>query len=518
VAGSDFDPHLSWQYASRGRILSTTSYRKLEERFRRIIAVDEAADMLYWDQVTMMPEGGRSARAEQLAALSVLSHELITSPQTEQWLAEADEAALDSWQAANLREMRRKHTHATALTPDLVEAMSRAATLCEAGWRQAKREDDFGAVRSLLAETVNLTSQAATAKAERLGVPPYEALMDAYEPGARTAEIDVIFDDYTAFLPAFLARVMEQQHSRPAPSEPRGPFPIATQKALARQVMERLGFQFEHGRLDESPHPFCTGRAGDVRVTTRYRDEETTFGLMGVIHETGHAIYERQLPAQWRFQPVGKARGLVLHESQSLIFEMQAARTLPFCSFLSRLLLDAFHGNEQVFVPENLLRLYCRVKPGYIRISADEVTYPAHVALRYRLERALMAGDLVVKDLPAAWNDGMKASLGLDVQTDRDGCLQDPHWYEGVFGYFPFYSLGAMTAAQLFNAACLAYPEIPVEIGRGCFDALRLWLARNVHQLGSSLSTNEILEQATGRKLDSSVFKRHLATRYLNGD
>jgi carboxypeptidase Taq len=492
-----------------------TPYQELEERFRRIIAIDEAAEMLYWDQATVMPEGGRPARAEQLAALSLHAHELITAPRTGELLVEADGSILDPWQAANLREMRRKHAHSTALRSDLVDAMSRASTACEAAWRQARREDDFSVVKPLLEEIVKLVRQAANAKAEKLGVPPYEALMDQFEPGARTAEIDAIFADYMAFLPEFLASVLEHQHARPAPIEPVGHFPIATQKALARRVMEHLGFQFEQGRLDESPHPFCIGRAGDVRITTRYREDETTHALMGVIHETGHALYERQLPAEWRFQPVGRARGMVLHESQSLIFEMQAARSLPFCRFLSNLLREAFPGNETAFAPANLVRLYSRVKPDFIRVEADEVTYPAHVVLRYRLERALIAGDLSVAELPAAWNDGMKALLGLEVASDRAGCLQDAHWYEGAFGYFPFYSLGAMTAAQLFDAACTAHPEIPLEIGQGRFDTLRQWLARNVHQLGASLSSDEIVEQATGRKLDTGVFKRHLTHRYL---
>jgi carboxypeptidase Taq len=405
--------------------LSATPYLQLEERFRRIIAVDGAAKLLHWDQRTMMPESGREARAEQLAALGVHAHELLTSPDTAQWLDAVNEQSLDPWQAANFREMRRKHAHATALRGDLVDAMSRASTACEAAWRQARRDDDFSIVRPLLKEIVNLTRQAGVAKAEKLGVPPYEALMDVYEPGARTAAIDVIFADYMAFFREFLPRVLEHQRVRLEPIEPAGPFLVARQKALARQVVEQLGFRFEHGRLDESPHPFCIGWAGDVRITTRYREDEMTQALMGVIHETGHALYERQLPAKWRFQPVGGARGMVLHESQSLIFEMQTARTRAFCKFLSNLLHEAFPGHEDAFAAGNLFRLYCQVKPGFIRVNADEVTYPTHVVLRYELERALIAGDLTVSNLPAAWNDGIKASLGLDVHSDRDGCLQN---------------------------------------------------------------------------------------------
>jgi carboxypeptidase Taq len=495
--------------------LPSASYSQLEERFRRILAVDGAVNLLHWDQHTMLPEGGRETRAEQLAALNVHTHELLTSPETVDGLAAAEEQSLDLWQAANLREMRRRHAHAAALTPDLVAALSRAATVCEAAWRQAKRDDDFRIVKPLLEEIVNLTRQAAIAKSAKLGVPPYEALMDLFEPGARTTAIDMIFADYMAFLPDFLAHVLEHQRTQPDPIEPTGPFPIARQKALAREIVEQLGFRFEYGRLDESPHPFCLGWPGDVRITTRYGDNEMMQALMGVIHETGHALYERQLPAQWRFQPVGRARGMVLHESQSLMFEMQAARTVAFCHFLSPLLKQAFPGNEKSFTAENLSRLYCRVKPGFIRVEADEITYPAHVVLRYRLEQALIGGDLGVPDLPGAWNDAMKASLGLEVRSDRSGCLQDIHWYEGLFGYFPCYTLGAMTAAQLFQAAKAKHPEIMNEIRQGRFDTLREWLGENVHSLGSSLSTGQVVERATGSKLDIRAFKDHLAVRYL---
>lgn len=496
-------------------LLSSAQYSKLEERFRRIVAVEGAVNLLHWDQHTMMPDGGRETRGEQLAALSVHAHELLTSPETGDWLAATDEQLLDPWQVANLNEMRRQHAHATALTADLVAAMSRAATACEAAWRQAKRENDFRIVKPLLEEIVNLTRQAAKAKADRLGLLPYEALMDMFEPGARTAAIDVVFADYIAFLPDFLSRVLERQRTQTEPIQPYGEFPLASQKVLARQIAERLGFRFDHGRLDESLHPFCLGWPGDVRMTTRYRKDEIIQALMGVIHETGHALYERQLPAKWRFQPVGKARGMALHESQSLIFEMQAARTAAFCGFLSRLLNQTFPGHEEAFAADNLVRLYCRVRPGSIRVEADEVTYPAHVVLRYRLEQALIVGDLAVTDLPAAWNDGMISWLGLEVRTDREGCLQDVHWYEGLFGYFPCYTLGAITAAQLFRAATAAHPQILTEIEQGRFDTLRVWLAENVHQLGSSLSTDEVLERVTGSKLSIEGFKSHLVARYL---
>jgi carboxypeptidase Taq len=497
--------------------ISTSAYSRLEQRFRRLSALQEAAGMLHWDMSAMMPDGGRPPRAEQLATLGVVCHELLTAPETDDLLDQAEDkaATLDDWQRANLSEMRRAHTHATALDSDLVEAMSKAATACEAVWREARPKADFAMVYPLLSEVLNLTRQAAVAKAEKLGCSPYEALMDQYEPAAREAEIDRIFADYGTFLPEFLQRVLEHQARQGKPLEPKGPFPIDVQRRLARRVMEGLGFDFDHGRLDESLHPFCGGVPEDVRITTRYREDEFVQALMGVIHETGHALYERNLPADWRMQPVGLARGMTVHESQSLLMEMQAARSAQFCRHLSSLLRETFPGNEEALSAENLRRLYSWVQPGFIRVEADEVTYPAHVILRYRLEQALIRGDLQLADMPGVWNAEFKKLLGLEVPSDREGCLQDLHWYDGAFGYFPCYSLGAMAAAQFFDAACKAHPSIPAEIAQGKFSTLQGWLKANVHGLGSSLTTSEIIARATGRPLDPAVFKAHLQRRYL---
>jgi carboxypeptidase Taq len=494
-----------------------SAYAGLEQRFRRLSALQEAGGMLHWDMSTMMPDGGRPARAEQLAALGVICHEILTDAKTGDLLdaAEAEKGALTDWQRANLKEMRRAHTHATAIGSDLVEAMSKAATACEAAWREARPKGDFALVRPLLSEVLNLARQAAAAKAGKLGCSPYEALMDQYEPGAREAEIDGVFADYGAFLPDFLPRVLEHQARQGVPVMPQGPFPPAVQKELAKRVMAVLGFDFAHGRLDESLHPFCSGVPEDVRITTRYTEDQFVQALMGVIHETGHALYERNLPGEWRLQPVGVARGMTVHESQSLLMEMQAARSAQFCRYLSGLLRQTFPGNDGALSADNLRRLYSRVEPGFIRVDADEVTYPAHVILRYRIEKALFRDELQLADVPQVWREEFGKLLGLDVPSDREGCLQDVHWFEGAFGYFPCYSLGAMTAAQLFDAACRAHPEILGEIEHGRFATLQDWLKANVHSLGSSLSTAEIVTRATGRPLDVAVFKRHLERRYL---
>src|SRR5258707_1125758 len=491
-------------------------YPDLEQRFRRLSLLRDATAMLQWDMMAMMPAGGAAARAEQLATLHLVCHEQLTDPRLSDLLDAAEaEPGLAPWQRANLAEMRRGWVHATALDARLVEAMSRATNRCEQLWRQARPAADFALVLPALREVLGLVREAAAAKAERLGVSPYEALLDEYEPGGRTAVIDAVFDDLAQFLPGFRDKVMARQAAQPAPLTPAGPFPVGTQRAPGEALMKAVGFDFAHGRLDTSLHPFCGGVPDDVRLTTRYGDHEFGSALMGTLHETGHALYERGLPADWRHQPVGRARGMSIHESQSLLLEMQACRPRAFMSFLGPLVAQAFGGDGAAWQPDNLHRLYTRVKPGFIRVDADEVTYPAHVILRYRLERLLVDGELDLADLPAAWNQGMADLLGIVPPSDREGCLQDIHWYDGAWGYFPTYTLGAMTAAQLFDAAKRNRPEIPDAIAEGDFAPLVGWLRENLHGLASSLPTPALVERATGRPLDAGIFKRHLETRYL---
>ena len=279
--------------------------------------------------------------------------------------------------------------------------------------------------------------------------------------------------------------------------------------------MERLGFDFDHGRLDVSLHPFCGGTRDDVRITTRYDETDFTSSLMGVLHETGHALYDMGLPANWRGRPAGEARGMSLHESQSLLIEMQVCRSPEFLGFATPIMAEAFGGDGPAWETENLIRLYTRVQPGFIRVDADEVTYPAHVILRYRLERSMIEGQMEARDLPAAFNEGMQNLLGITPPDDGLGCLQDLHWYDGAWGYFPTYTLGALSAAQLFAAAKQADAQINPAIGRGDFKPLMTWLRQNVHAKASLHSTRDILTQATGKPLDAEVFKSHLEKRYL---
>jgi carboxypeptidase Taq len=472
-----------------------------------------------------MPAGASPVRAETNAGLRVLSHELLTGAELGDLLDKVDSEhnQLDEWQRANVAEMRWQRLHATAVPADLVHALAMIESRTEMAWRAAKPANDFPAVRALLEETVRLVREASVAKAEALGLSPYDALMDQWDPGLRTAFVDPIFDAYGRFLPGFLERVLEKQSREELPIE--GPVPIERQRALALDAMRAVGFDFNRGRLDESLHPFCGGAPGDVRITTRYDEHDFARSLMGVLHETGHAMYELGLPEAWRRQPVGEARGMTVHESQSLLVEMQACRSREFLAWLAPQLRAAFGGSEAVrdaasgggaWSETNLRRHLTRVRRSFIRVDADEVTYPAHVILRYRLERGLLSGDLPVADLPDAWAHGLQTLLGIRPPDDRRGCLQDIHWYSATFGYFATYSLGAMTAAQLFGAAAIAEPGLRDDLARGDFRRLMGWLRTNVHAQGRRFSTEALVTRATGRPLDPAIFQAHLQRRYLD--
>ena len=493
-----------------------TPYEELEARFRELSHLGHAGAILHWDEASMMPPGGGEARGESMALLAAIGHQRLTDPELGGLLDQAEDAAeqLDPWQQANLRAMRRSQQRASAVPESLVHATQIACTRCVQAWRIARGNDDWPAVRPLLEEVVRLTIEGATALGESFSLAPYDALLDGYEVDTRSAQVTEVFDDLKTFLPELLERVLERQKT-PVPVH--GPFPPEQQHALGESMMRALGFDFDRGRLDVSHHPFCGGVPDDTRITHRY-NEGFLGSLMAVLHETGHALYEQGLPSDWRHQPVGSALGMAIHESQSLLVEMQVARSRAFMTFAAPIIHEQFNvdGDDAAWSAENLHAKSIQVRRDYIRVEADEVTYPLHVILRFELEQALIAGDLVVGDIPDAWDESMTRYLGLSTRDNlKDGCMQDVHWFSGLFGYFPTYSLGALTAAQFFAAASRANPELEQQIEAGEFRPLVEWLRQEIHGRGRLLSAEDLLVEVTGERLDARFFKAHLERRYL---
>ena len=470
-----------------------------------------------WDQAAMMPPKGQTARANAMAEMDGLMHRMRTDPRLADLLARAEGEPLAAFQRANLGEIRRDWRAANALPACLVEARSLAGARCEHAWRSQRPANDWTGFLGNFRDVLRLGREAAQRLSDDTGLAPYDALMDQFEPGMTCAQVDPVFGDLQQWLPGLVQQVRERQ-SREAdstPSEPIGPFPKAAQRALSLDVMALLGFDFDAGRLDESTHPFSGGVPEDTRLTTRYSEDSLMQSLMGTIHETGHARYEQNLPREWLGQPVANPRSMGIHESQSLSFEMQLGRGRAFAGLLAPLLAARF-GARPAFEPDALHRSMTRVSPGLIRVDADELTYPAHVILRYRIERALIEGSALAEDIPALWDDAMQSLLGLDTRGNfRDGCLQDVHWSYGSFGYFPCYTLGAMYAAQWFAAIRRQWPDLDARIARGELAPVFDWLRDHIWSQASRWSTAELAQRASGEPLNPAHFRRHLEARYL---
>ncbi|MBA4707816.1 carboxypeptidase M32 [Aquitalea aquatica] len=491
-----------------------SAYQSLVASFTRLYRYEHLSAMVSWDQATMMPPKGNDARAAAQAELDVLMHATLTDPALAEQLQRAEQEDLSLQERASLREMRREWQRANLLPATLVEAQALAGARCEHAWRSQRTANDWAGFLQNFREVVALSRQEARLLAEAQGCSPYDALMNKYEPGMQSADIDRIFGEVKQWLPGLIAQVMAKQAKEPL-HLPQGSFPVEQQRQLGLAVMQLLGFDFDGGRLDVSVHPFCGGVAEDVRITTRYREDDFMQSLMGIIHETGHARYEQGLPRDMLHLPVGRARSMGIHESQSLSFEMQLGRSPAFLSLIAPL-VGQYLGEQPALSAANLTGLYSRVHPGFIRVDADELCYPAHVILRYEIEKALMEGEIEAEDIPALWDEKMQAYLGVDTRGNyRQGCLQDIHWTDGSFGYFPSYTLGAMYAAQYFTVMRRDTPDLDQRIAAGDLAVVFDWLQQHIWSQASLHGTNELVQHATGESLNPAYFHAHLQARYL---
>ncbi len=493
----------------------TAAYQRLEKRFSRIARLGDAQSILGWDEAVMMPAGSSAARNESLAELSQILQDLLRSPELADDLAATEAETLNDWQRANVREMRRRYKRATLIPADLHRQLMMACMECEQAWRRLRGENNWTDFAPLLQRVLELSREELKILAADQKLSLYDAALERFSPGLRTEVVERIFGELRGFLPDLTREILQRQQPH---EKIEGEFPADVQKALAKQLMQKLGFSFENGRLDESHHPFCGGTQRDVRITTRYNSNEFLSSLMGVLHETGHALYEMNLPLDWYGQPVGQSCGMAIHESQSLFMEMQVCRSREFVEYIAADVQRSFAAQVRqpdTLSAENLTRVVQHVERGYIRVDADEVTYPSHIILRYELERGLVEGTIQVKELPSLWDEKMQALLGLStLGRDKEGCMQDVHWPGGAFGYFPAYTFGALIAAQLFSALRADVPQVREQIRQGEFSALQAWLRSKIWSQGSHLDTLALVQQATG-PLSVAPFRRHLEERYL---
>lgn len=491
------------------------SFAKLDELGRKLEALEHALAILGADEATHMAVGGGAKRAEALSGLAGMHHRQATAPEISDWIAAAETEALNDDQRLAVREFRRQYTNMTCLPTEFVERQTAARLRCEQLWRDLRAKNDWAGFQPALEGIVAIAREEAELRSEALGLDPYDALMEQYDPGNRTADITPVFTDLKAFLRDFVPEALAVQQERLAKNPKRplsGVYAIERQRELGLAMMGAVGFDLTRGSLSVSHHPFCGGVPSDVRITTRYKTSDFLSALMGVLHETGHALYEQNLPEAWSHWPLGKARGMAVHESQSLFVEKQLGRNPAFWQWALPLVEQ--HLGERWSMDEILPHVH-HVERGLIRVDADEVTYPLHVILRYELEQELISGHLAVADLPEAWDARMRDYLGLStIDNPADGPMQDVHWPSAAFGYFPSYTLGAMMAAQQWAALTREHPSVDDEIARGHFETVNAWRCDKIWSQASRWSTPELLERATGEKLNAAHFTAHLKKRY----
>jgi carboxypeptidase Taq len=495
------------------------AYAELVRRAKELGVLNSCAAVLGWDQQTYMPTHGVGLRGDQLAFLAGLAHAKATDPKVGELLAAVEGSDLvadpESDAAANVRELRRGYDRSTKLPTALVEELARVTTAAQQAWQQAKAANDFPAFRPHLEKVVALKRQ--EAQAVGYADHPYNALLDEYEPGATVAEVREVFAGLTRDLVP-LIRAIGASGKKPDRSVLERDYPVERQKVFAEAAAAAFGFDFAAGRLDTTAHPFCSGVGpGDCRITTRYNPRFFSEAFFGVLHETGHALYEQNLPAEHFGTPLGAACSLGIHESQSRLWENQVGRGRAFWGHFFPRLRQTFPTALAGVEFDRFYFAVNEVRPSLIRVEADEATYNLHVALRFELELGLVSGDLAVADLPGAWNERFKALLGLDVPDDTRGCLQDIHWSFGGIGYFPTYTLGNLYAAQLMSAARRALggtDATDADFSRGEFGRLKSWLTENIHRHGQRFRAGELCRRATGEPLSARPFVSYLNEKF----
>ena len=478
------------------------SYNELLDRTKKISNVGNAAGVLRWDQEVMMPEGGTPARSQQLSALSSVRHDLLTDDRTGELLDAAEPS--DGEERAVVREVRREYERATRVPKELVEQISEATSEAHPVWASAKEADDFEEFAPTLERLVELRRE--YADHVNPDVPRYEALFEEFEPylGLDTAErvLSTLRDELVPLIEDVVASDLSPE---PLPSVGE-----ETQEEVVRDALEALGYDWERGRLDVAPHPFSTGTQFDARVTTRY-SEDPLDALTSTVHEFGHATYTLGLPRDEYGTPLGEARDLTVHESQSRFWENHIGRTRSFWEFFA----DRF--NETAGEDVSPRRAYEAANTveehNPIRVEADELTYHSHILLRFEVERALIEGEIEVGEVPEVWNEKHEEYLGFRPETDAEGALQDIHWSHGSFGYFPTYSLGSVLAAQI-DAAVRDEIDVDERVRDGDFDGIRGWLRREVHTHGKRYETDELVRRATGEDLSAEPFIEYANEKY----
>ena len=491
---------------------ASTAFERLCEFNRQTAVLESIEELLGWDERTMLPPAGGEFRAEQITYLSGMVHTRRTDPQVGRWLEELVESPLaadpHSDTGTTIRQIKRDYEKRTKLPQSLVEELSRTSVLGQQAWTKARKNDDFASFQPLLEKTFDLKRQ----QAEAIGYDenPYDALLDDYEPDAKTTDVLKLLSGLRDQLAPFVAAIADS-NQRPQVEVLRRAYPTAVQEALGKQAAEAIGFDFQRGRLDVTHHPFCAGVGpDDGRITTRYDEHSFPTAFFGILHESGHGIYDQGLRTEQFGLPPGSYVSLGIHESQSRLWENAVGRSQAFWRHFFPVAQEVLPGALGDVSLDEFYFSINDVRPSLIRVEADEATYNLHIIIRFELEQALLTNDLPVADVPGAWKEKCRNYLGLEPPNDADGVLQDIHWSAGLVGYFPTYSLGNLYASQFFAQADADLGGLEDQFARGEFAPLREWLGEKIHRHGQCYTPAELVQRVTGRPLLHEPFMDYL--------
>lgn len=492
--------------------MPSPTYDRFVDHVRSCGILHTIASLLDWDQETYMPPAGAAHRAAQMSVIAGITHERFASDETGRMLEALERDGVEDGVArANVRETRRNYDRAVKLPTTLVREIASATTIAKEAWGKARRDSDFNTFAPHLEKLLDLKRQVA----ERIGytTEPYDALMDEYEPGAKAAEVQQVFDALRPEL-VRLVHAIRDAKRQPDTTVLKRRCPVPEQQEFCHELAASIGFSFEAGRIDTTKHPFCSGfHPSDVRLTCRYDENYLPMSIFGMLHEAGHGLYEQGLDPAQAGLPAGAAASLGIHESQSRMWENFVGRSRAFWEFFLPRMQTRFPTTADISLDAWHFAVN-HVSPSLIRVEADEVTYPLHIMLRFDLERQMLSGRLSVRDVPQAWNEAMRATVGVTPESDANGCLQDIHWSLGIFGYFPTYALGNLYAAQFYDRAKAELGDLDANYRRGQFAPLREWLRERIHIRGQQLRPRELVKTVTGEDLSHAPFVAYLNAKF----
>lgn len=496
---------------------TSAALSELSALLKRSHTLATISELLGWDQQVNLPPGSADFRAEQLSTLAGAAHDAASDPRIGEKLAALENETafekLSPQERVVVRWARRDYDRATKLPAEFVREKAAHASRAYHAWADARAKADFAAYAPVLEKNIELARrEAAYLGRGGSGAEAYDYMIDRHDPGMNAAVTEKLFDELKDGLVPLVRRITSSPVKARA-GVLRG-CPAEKQKAFLREVTQRIGFDYNRGRIDVSLHPFCAGTGSDIRMTTRYDENNPLDSLFSAIHEAGHGIYEQGLRADQHHTALGQAVGMGAHESQSRLWENQVARSRGFWRYFEPRFREAFPEQTRAISPDELYMAINAVQPTLIRVDADEITYNLHIILRFELEKKLFSGELAVSDLPRAWNAASRELLGLEPANDREGVLQDVHWSDASFGYFPSYCIGNMVAAQLWYAALAERPALEDDFARGDFSWLLGWLRAKVHSQGRQHDTPGLVRHATGDELSPKWLLRYLEERY----